>query len=77
VAVGSIALLTLTGVPDLVAVSGPHASDFAVTLPPSSPIGAGDSTTFSVRFDPSGAGLRHSWRCTWTQSRTWTQSSRT
>jgi hypothetical protein len=53
---GTVAL-KLTGTPKVV-VSGAHASDFAVTLQPASPVAAGGSTTFQVTFDPSATGLR-------------------
>jgi hypothetical protein len=49
--------LNLTGSPR-VAVSGTHASDFAVTAQPSSPVAGNQSTTFTVSFDPRGEGLR-------------------
>ncbi|PAW67951.1 MAG: hypothetical protein B9S30_06555, partial [Verrucomicrobiia bacterium Tous-C5FEB] len=47
--------LNLTGAP-LVAISG-HA-DFTVTADPTTPIAAGDTTTFTVSFAPSVAGDR-------------------
>jgi len=51
--------LNLTGSPDKVAISGPHASDFTVTQQPTSPVAAnGGTTTFEVTFAPSGTGLR-------------------
>jgi hypothetical protein len=52
------AVLYLTGLP-LVQISGANAGDFTVTGQPSTPIAAGGgATTFTVRFDPSGVGLR-------------------
>ena len=52
--------ITNTGSADLtlgaVTVSGPHSSDFTVTLQPVSPVVF--SRTFQVAFDPSGVGLR-------------------
>ena len=49
--------LSLSGTP-MVTLSGIHVNDFSVTAQPTSPIAAGDSTTFQVRFDPSVVGLR-------------------
>jgi N-acetylneuraminic acid mutarotase len=50
--------LNLSGSPK-VQISGANASDFSVTVEPSSPIVAnGGMTTFTVRFDPSAVGLR-------------------
>jgi hypothetical protein len=49
--------LNLTGTP-IVAVSGDHADDFTVTDPPASPIASGANDTFTIRFDPTGNGLR-------------------
>ena len=42
-----------------VTVGGSHAADFSVTLPPSSPVAPGDSTTFQITFDPSATGPRN------------------
>lgn len=54
---GSTAL-NLTGTPK-VQISGANAADFSVTMQPTSPVANGCSqTTFTVRFDPSAAGLR-------------------
>jgi hypothetical protein len=54
---GSVAL-NLTGSPK-VALSGTNATDFEVTVDPTSPVAAtSGSTTFTVKFDPSGGGLR-------------------
>jgi alpha-tubulin suppressor-like RCC1 family protein len=51
-------LLNLTSAP-LVAVSGPQAADFTVTLQPTSPLGSfTGSTTFEVTFAPGGVGTR-------------------
>jgi hypothetical protein len=49
--------LTLSGTPK-VSISGANASDFSVTVQPTSPVAAGGSTTFTVRFDPSATGTR-------------------
>jgi len=52
-----LAALQLSG-PPLVALSGPNASDFSVVAVPSTPVGAGQTTTFQVRFRPSATGVR-------------------
>ncbi|MBK8563116.1 MAG: BspA family leucine-rich repeat surface protein [Saprospiraceae bacterium] len=49
--------LNLSGMP-LVEISGTNAADFTVTLQPSSPVIPNGSTTLTVEFNPSGAGLR-------------------
>ncbi|MFM8414286.1 MAG: choice-of-anchor D domain-containing protein, partial [Planctomycetota bacterium] len=49
--------LSLSGSPR-VQVTGSHASDFSVTLQPAASVAAGSTTTFTVAFDPSAAGLR-------------------
>lgn len=49
--------LNLTGTPRVV-VSGTHAADFTVATQPAASVPAGDSTTFSITFDPGAAGLR-------------------
>ncbi|MFC2096944.1 choice-of-anchor D domain-containing protein [Bacteroidota bacterium] len=49
--------LTLGGVPK-VAISGAHAGDFSVTVDPTTPITAGNTTTFTLRFNPSATGSR-------------------
>ena len=50
--------LTLDGSPK-VAISGAHASDFTVTVQPTSPVtSGGGTTTFKIEFDPSASGLR-------------------
>ncbi|MFH0909635.1 MAG: choice-of-anchor D domain-containing protein, partial [bacterium] len=41
-----------------VTISGAQSADFAVTLQPSSPVASSNSTTFTVRFDPSVGGTR-------------------
>ena len=54
---GQVAL-ALTGTPR-VAIGGPHAADFTVSLqPPNGTLGANQSTTFQITFDPSAVGLR-------------------
>jgi len=49
--------LNLTGTPK-VTISGANASDFSVTVQPTSPISSSGSTTFTVVFDPSASGTR-------------------
>jgi uncharacterized delta-60 repeat protein len=49
--------LNLTGTP-VVAVSGPQAADFIVTVPPPASIPAGTAVAFKVRFDPTAPGVR-------------------
>jgi hypothetical protein len=49
--------LNLTDSPRVI-ISGTHASDFSVTVQPSSPIVVSGSTTFTVVFDPSAGGVR-------------------
>lgn len=49
--------LSLTGSPR-VTLSGANASDFTVSLQPSSPVAPGSTVLFSVRFDPSATGVR-------------------
>jgi concanavalin A-like lectin/glucanase superfamily protein/Calx-beta domain-containing protein len=50
--------LLLTGTPK-VQISGTNAGDFMVTAQPVSPVAATNgTTTFTVKFDPSGAGIR-------------------
>ncbi|MHB8086712.1 MAG: sortase [Anaerolineaceae bacterium] len=51
------ASLTLSGASP-VQVSGANASDFDVSVQPTSPVAAGGSTTFTVRFTPSAFGTR-------------------
>ena len=46
--------LNLSGI----SITGAHAADFSVTAQPASPVNPGGSTTFTVRFDPTGTGLR-------------------
>ncbi|MFH0796212.1 MAG: choice-of-anchor D domain-containing protein [Candidatus Omnitrophota bacterium] len=52
-----IADLDLTG-DTIIVISGSHASDFTVTIQPSSPVTSNSSTTFQVKFDPSASGIR-------------------
>lgn len=47
--------LSLTGTPK-VTLSGP--GGFSVTVPPTSPVAAGNTSTFSVRFNPVAAGIQ-------------------
>ncbi|MCP5536332.1 MAG: choice-of-anchor D domain-containing protein [Akkermansiaceae bacterium] len=50
--------LTLSGAP-IVTLTGTHAADFSVTLQPATnPISAGNQTTFSINFAPTGLGAR-------------------
>jgi hypothetical protein len=49
--------LNLSGTPK-VTIGGTNSSDFTVTVQPTSPVAAADQTTFTIRFDPSAAGLR-------------------
>ena len=51
------ATLNLTGAPKVV-IGGTNAGDFTITAQPGTPVGVGSSTTFTVHFDPSSAGLR-------------------
>lgn len=39
-------------------ITGPHASDFSITTPPSATVAPGSSGTFVVTFNPSSAGVR-------------------
>jgi hypothetical protein len=56
---GGLATLTLTGMPPYVEISGDHAGDFSVLVPPVSSIPAeGGVTVFAITFDPSAPGLR-------------------
>jgi hypothetical protein len=49
--------LVLSGNPS-VSITGPQASDWTVTSPPTSPVPPGGSTQFTVRFRPAAPGLR-------------------
>jgi hypothetical protein len=49
--------LNLTGSP-IVQITGPTATDFAVTLQPASMVAPGNSTTFEITFDPRLPGPR-------------------
>ncbi len=53
---GNAALL-LNGAPR-VAISGAHAADFSVSVQPPAEVAGGTSVTFTVRFNPTAAGLR-------------------
>jgi len=50
--------LDLTGASPYITFSGAGASAFSLQINPSSPIAAGDSTSFTVRFNPSSVGLK-------------------
>jgi len=50
--------LSLTGSAPYVSISGTHAADFSIVANPATSIVAGDSTAFTVRFNPSATGLR-------------------
>jgi hypothetical protein len=54
--------LNLTGNP-LVAISGPNASDFVVTVSPNTPVAAGGTTNFSITFAPTASGLCQDHHC--------------
>lgn len=49
--------LMLTGT-DKVAISGANAADFSVTVPPSSPVPAGGSSTFTLRLEAAVSGVK-------------------
>ncbi|MBN1550904.1 choice-of-anchor D domain-containing protein, partial [bacterium] len=54
------AALTLTGTSPYVSISGTNSADFSITTPPAAvSIATGDSTTFTVAFDPSASGTRN------------------
>ena len=42
----------------VITISGAQASDFSLSLPPTSPVGPISSTTFTLAFTPSGIGQR-------------------
>jgi hypothetical protein len=48
---------------NFVHVSGPDSADFTVTRQPADSIAAGDSTGFSIEFDPADTGLRQARIC--------------
>jgi hypothetical protein len=51
-------VLHLTGAPQ-VEIGGPHSADFTVTADPLSPVDSdGGTTTFTITFNPSAAGVR-------------------
>ena len=51
--------LTLTDSPK-VTLSGTHVGDFSIILQPTSPVSSGGgTTTFQVKFDPTGIGIRN------------------
>lgn len=54
---GAAQALNLTGAPR-VAITGPAAGDFKITMVPSASIAAGGSSSFNVQFDPKFPGLR-------------------
>ncbi len=49
--------VALTGTP-IVSISGAHFADFSITQPAESSLDAGNSTTFSVAFNPNALGRR-------------------
>lgn len=55
---GTVLGLNLTGGSPYVVIGGANAGDFTLTTIPTTPIAAGNSTTFSITFDPSAVGLR-------------------
>ena len=50
--------LNLTDPSPFVTISGTNASDFTLTVIPSTPITAASSTTFAITFNPSAIGIR-------------------
>jgi hypothetical protein len=52
-----IAALNLMGAPQ-VSINGAQANDFSITVQPSTPVAAGDMTTFQVCFTPKAEGMR-------------------
>ena len=50
--------LNLTDASPYVTISGANAADFTITSIPTTPILAGNNTTFEITFDPSANGLR-------------------
>jgi hypothetical protein len=54
----SDAPLNLTNAAALVKVVGTHAADFTVTTPPAATVAPGESTTFTVTFNPHNKGNR-------------------
>ncbi len=50
--------LNLTGTPNLVLITGTHATDFSVTQQPTSPIIGGGDSEFRIQFTPGGLGER-------------------
>jgi len=50
--------LQLTGTSLYITISGTNAADFTVTAIPTTPITAGNTTTFQITFAPSGEGGR-------------------
>ncbi|HZW63499.1 MAG TPA: choice-of-anchor D domain-containing protein [Flavobacteriaceae bacterium] len=52
------ATLNLTDISPYVSISGANASDFTLTAIPSNSINVGNTTTFTITFDPSALGLR-------------------
>jgi uncharacterized repeat protein (TIGR01451 family) len=52
------ASLVLSGSSPYVSIGGAFASEFTVTAAPSTPIAAGDSTTFTITFDPAAVQIR-------------------
>ena len=50
--------LSLTGASPYVTFSGTHAAEFTVIANPATSIAAGDSTFFTLQFNPAGVGVR-------------------
>ncbi len=50
--------LELTGVPDLVTLTGAQADDFEVVAQPTTPVASEGATTFDITFNPSALGNR-------------------
>ena len=51
--------LNLTSASPYITIGGANAGDFSVVSIPTTPITAGNSTTFQIRFIPSAAGVRN------------------
>ena len=51
--------LNLTAASPRIVISGANAADFSVTVIPTTPITASNSTTFTIRFNPATAGVKN------------------